>query len=433
MKSIRLAALGVALATGTALAVTAASPAMAQKKKKEEKEEAANAKPKPKPTPAYVKAAVPLEKAMQEKRYPDALPLLDAAKAAATTPDDKYFLYSSMAVLGSVTKNYALMEEGMKGAIDSGFASAEQEREYTGLLGVFASQRGDHAAAITLYEKAISLGNTTVSTNLGEAYFSNKQYDKAVATFNAAIAAEKAAGKSPPESWYKRVNAFAVESNDLALLAGALENWVSAFPTPENWRAVLVSFRDSGELNSSSLIDVYRLMRQTGSLKGEKDYVEYADELFKGAQYGEAQAVLDEGFSKNEVPANSVPGNELRQLIKEKIGEDRASLPNEAKSIDTLDARLTTKIANAFLSYGNHAEAVRIYNIALGKPGADTDEINTRLGISAVQTGNFAEAKTSFEKVKTAPRLGIARFWLLWLKQKDAPAPAPASPAAPAS
>ena len=73
------------------------------------------------------------------------------------------------------------------------------------------------------------------------------------------------------------------------------------------------------------------------------------------------------------------------------------------------------RIADAYFSYGQYAQAAELYRAALQK-GADANLANTRLGAALALAGQRAEAEAAFRAV-TGPRAELAQFWLLWLSQ----------------
>src|SRR3546814_20008795 len=60
----------------------------------------------------------------------------------------------------------------------------------------------------------------------------------------------------------------------------------------------LIIFRDTGKLDDQATLDLMRLMRAAGAMKGEADYYEYANSAYMKGLPGEAKAVIDEGIAK---------------------------------------------------------------------------------------------------------------------------------------
>src|SRR3546814_3129104 len=79
-----------------------------------------------------------------------------------------------------------------------------------------------------------------------------------------------------PETWYKRMLAIAYDAKRMDLAVPASLDLVSAYPSADNWRDSLIIFRDTGKLDDQATLDLMRLMRAAGAMKGEADYYEYA-------------------------------------------------------------------------------------------------------------------------------------------------------------
>src|SRR5690606_75524 len=108
----------------------------------------------------------------------------------------------------------------------------------------------------------------------------------AVSLFQRALAADQAAGRVSPESWYLRALAVAYDGTrppastpgfaPAALAFG--RGLVAAYPTPANWHEALGAYRDMAGDPTLDL-DVRRLMRAAGVLTGEREYMEFAAAL----------------------------------------------------------------------------------------------------------------------------------------------------------
>ena len=73
---------------------------------------------------------------------------------------------------------------------------------------------------------------------------------------------------------------------------------VAAYPSQVNWRDALLVYRDVAAAGDAELrLDIGRLMRASGALAGERDYLEAAQVLTTTSP-GEAKIFLDEGVSR---------------------------------------------------------------------------------------------------------------------------------------
>jgi hypothetical protein len=248
--------------------------------------------------------------------------------------------------------------------------------------------------------------------------FKQKQYVAGLGYAEQAIAAQKAAGQAVPEDWYQRALSAAYNAKsgpDLVKWGGML---VTAYPTSENWRSTLVLYRDSKQMDGQITLDLYRLMRATRSIAGERDYYDYAAIASERGLPGEAKAVVDLAISRDAKLATSKNLAELRAAATPKIAADLASLPaSERAAAASPLARPTMGAADGHLSYGEYAKAIVLYRSALTKTGVDADAVNTRLGIALAMSGDKEGARAAFQAVK-GPRAEIAVLWMAFL---DAP------------
>jgi hypothetical protein len=412
MKLVSTLSLGIALALGLGT-VAATAPVHAAKK---EKAAPAAAGPSYKLGKEFRAAAAPLQKAIEAKDVAAARAALPAASAAASTPDEKYVAGQFHVNVGGMANDTKLQAEGVRAMLASGFSSPDVPK-LNFFAGSFAYNSGDYAAAQRYLVEADRLGykGTDGLLLLAESYFKTNQVQVGLPYVDKAIASEASAGRKAPESWYQRAASVSYK----AKLTGEVAKWtraqVRAYPTSENWRSALVTYRDSQRLDGQPMLDLFRLMRATKSLKGERDYFEYASAATERGLPGEAKAVIDEGFVLGTVPKGSRAIGEMLTMASSKVPSDRASLATSEKQAgSSANGRLAANTADAYLGYGDDAKAISLYRTALQKGQVDTDAVNTRLGIALARSGQKDEARKLFTSV-TGARAEIAKFWLLWL------------------
>lgn len=417
MKSIPTLALTLGLAFTATLA---GAPAEAQRRSKE-------APPAVDPNARvynFSKAARPLIAALQTAvTARDAAAVATAAaaaQAAATTPDDKYAVAQLQLRHAIDTQNV----EGQAAALDALVASggatpAEMPKLYAN-IGDLAMNAKNYDRAGAAYERLLALqpDNPETLVLLGELRNRQKRVPEGITLIERAIAAKKAAGQPVDESWYKRVVGL---SSDAKLTPQALKlsrDWVSAYPTPTNWRDVLANYRFLVPLDDAAELDRFRLMRAAGALQGERAYKSFADMLMFRRLYGEAKSVLDEGVSKRVVdPAKP----EYRALIAQATSKAAADRPtiaqSESKAQSAATGSVALNVADSYFGYGDYAKAANFYRTALSKTGEDPNLLNMRLGIALAMSGDKAGATTALNAV-TGPRQELARYWTLWLSQR---------------
>jgi hypothetical protein len=410
MKSI---ALGAAVIAGGTMITPAA---IAQEK-------ASAAAPAVKLGKAFREAAAPAQAALKANDTASAGTKIAAAEAAATTPDEKYVAAQLRLQLGGVLKDQAMQSAAVTAMLASGSAAATPDLPRLNFYaGNFAYQANDFTKAIQYLNESQRLGYATADAHLllAEANFKTKQVPTGLGFVEKAIAVSTAAGQKPPESWYARAASQAYQAKLMADAAKWTREQVRAYPTSENWRSALVIFRDSAQREGGQLLDIFRLMRMTKSLAGERDYYEFAALSSERGLPGETKAVIDEGIAISAIPAKNVTLAGLRSSAAAKIAGDQASLASgERQATASATGRLAANTADAYLGYAQDAKAIALYRAALTKGGVDADAVNTRLGIALARSGDKAGARSAFQSVK-GQRAEIAAFWLLWLDQQGA-------------
>lgn len=410
MKLVSSLALGAALALGAVPSVAFAAkekPAEAPKMtlSKEFRAAAGPAQAAIKANPAGAEAAVA------------------AAETAASTADDKFVAGQIRLQLGGALKNQAMQQKAVMAMLNSGSALGNAELPRLNFYaGQFAYSANDFPTAIKYLTEADRLkfngGNQDALLLLAESHFKTNNVPAGLAFVDRAIAASTAAGTKAPEAWYARASSMAYKAKLFSESAKWTRAQVRAYPTVDNWRSALVVYRDGATREGNLNLDIFRLMRLTKSLAGERDYYEFASLATERGLPGEAKSIIDEGMANNAIPSSSRALNELRAMATSKIAGDQASLAAaEKQAAASATGRVASATGDAYLAYGQDAKAIALYKTALGKGGVDVDAVNTRMGIALARSGDKAGARAAFSAVKGA-RADIAAFWLLWLDQQ---------------
>jgi tetratricopeptide (TPR) repeat protein len=419
MQRISKLAFGAALALGGVALV--AAPGLAQKKKKEEA--AAQASPNQPSLKNLTKeertALLEVQKALDAKDTATATTALAAAMPVVTTGDGRFLVGSSQVRIGMLTKDLKLQLEGVEGMLASGSAPTGA---LPGLLGnqvALATELKDNAKAEAALTRLMQIdpNNTETIILLAQLRANQNQVAEALSLIDKAMAAEKAAGKQVPESWYK----FAVARGNNARLVPQTVKfsraWLTDYPTTQNWRDSLILYRKLVNPERQTLIDVYRLLRLQKGMNGEGDYYMLANALNQTGYPGEVMAVLDEGIAAKQVN----PSKEEFKLLMAaggRVAADKASLPaGEKSALAAATGVPAQKTADAYFGYGDYAKAVTLYRAALQKGSVDANLVNTRLGMALAMTGDKAGAEAAFKAVG-GPRADLGAFLLLWLSQR---------------
>jgi len=423
MKSISRAALGIALMLGSA-SLVATAPADAQKRKKGD-----TAQPTatgPTLTKEERTALLPVQNAITAKDWATAQGAMPAATAAVTSPGGRYAIGRFQLEIGLGTNNIAMQAQGLDNLIASGVVNATDLPTIYRNQGVLANNANNKAKAEVAFAKVVELSPNDPEALISLAQVKNelKKPAEAVQLISRAIDLKRAAGQPVDESWYKYALKLAFDGRSNPALREASQklsrDLVTAYPTKENWRDSVLIFRDTNNLDAAADLDVLRFMRASGSLAGERDWYDLVDGLYKGGNYAEAKAVLDDGTAKRMIDPRKAAFAELVRLNNARMAGDRASLGSEeSKAMAAATGASALKIGDAFYGYGEHNKAIALYRAALTKGGIDANLVNTRLAMALLASGDRAGAETAFRSL-TGPRQNLGAFWLAWLARSGA-------------
>lgn len=407
MQSVSRIALGAALALGGAIgAASAQAPVPAQ------------AVPFAY-SPEERAALAPVQAAVAAKDYVTAASVAAAARTAMKSADAQYTFARYQLDIGVATQNNQLQAAGIDGMIASGRPAATELPALYHSQGALAASLGDYKKAETAFARLVEAAPNDAEALVKLAEIRNDlgKQAEAVALIDRAIAVRTAAGQPVPQNWYKRGLNIASASRMPAESIKFGRGLAQAYPGPVNWRDALLTYRDFGAPDPESTLDLLRLMRATGSLAGERDYMLLARAAMNGELAGEAKAVLDEGVAARMIDPAKGEFRDAIAAARSKHGSVRAGLAaRETRAMAAATGADALKVADAYAGYGDHAKAIALYRAALQKGSVDADLVNTRLGIALAAAGRKAEAEAAFRAV-TGTRAQLAAYWLVWLGQ----------------
>jgi len=367
----------------------------------------------------------------------------DAALAAARTRAQgvsaRYAIGHYQFEIGRQRNDNAMQSQAAEAMIDSGLATPE---EAPGLVAYLAGRSlasgRDASRTDRLIARLVELQPTNSAALVDYGQYTASQLasargpaaitirTNAVSLFQRAFAADRAAGRVSPESWYQRGLAVAYDGtqppiSNASFAPSALSfarDLVAGYPTPSNWRDALSVYRDL-PTDPALDLDISRLMRAAGVLAGERDYMEFAAALADARLIGEARAVIDEGLRANMVETARIAPALATRIAPAAVTRDRATLPGLRTRAQSGSGAAARAAADNFYAYGQYADAATLYGLALQKGGEDPNLVNLRLGAALAMAGRRPEAEAALGLV-TGPRADLAGFWLTWLARRPA-------------
>lgn len=365
---------------------------------------------------AASKAVVELQNAVKANDAANIPAKFAAAKAAATTDDDRFYIGSQGLRGGIAAKDNALIADGLELMLASNKATPTQLPGLYLNLGKAYNNLKQPAKAAPWLEKAVQAdpGAVDALVILAEMRAGEGKTTDAIGYIRRAIAAEAAAGKKPNENWYKRALTLAYNAKQ-PVAVDISRDWVKAYPSAASWKDSIRIYRNLSKPPEPVLWDLLRLARVTNALDGDIDYNAYVYIAADQRNAGEGQKLLDEAAAAGKIDLNKPLFKEIAQAmkLKPKPGADILA-KSAATQLAGNDGAALAVTANRYYGIGDYARAIELFKAAMTKPGIDKDQLTLQLGIAQTAAGDKAGAKASFEAVGGA-RTEVAKYWLTYL------------------
>lgn len=232
-------------------------------------------------------------------------------------------------------------------------------------------------------------------------------YPKAQSGAKALAETSRAAGRKPDESVLQLWLSSAFKVGDKAGQQAALTELQINYPKPGYIADLLaLAEADLGHSNRMSL-EVFRLKQRAGLLKTSDDYMEMAQLAIQLGLPGEAERVMNDGFSAGAFGGQN-KGREQRLLTmaKSQAAKDEPTLGSTAATPEAKAA-----LAEAYVSYGKTDKAIALYRNALSARLPDDALVRLHLGQALLAEGNAPEARKVFAGIDDAKLAPLARIW----------------------
>lgn len=342
------------------------------------------------------------------------------AFTAATTPDDNFIAGQLALTYGQLAFDKGMQRRGLQAMVDSGKLPAGEAAKYSYYIGGLAFDTRDYAGARAAFQAAIAGGYTEggVDALLADAYISDNQAAEGLKVLEAAVTKR---GAAAPEDWIRKgiITAYKAKlPNEAVSFSTKL---VQGYPTKDNWALSIAVVRDMVQFQNQEQLDLMRLMERTGSWSEARDYFEYIQAADPRRLPAEALKIIDLGVASGKLQTSDFSVSDARTVASGRLAADKASLAGLERDARAANSTAATAMASAdaYLSYGEAAKAEELYQIALGKPGADAPRLLTRLGIAQTDLGKTADAQATFAKV-SGLRAPIGALWSAYAKSKTA-------------
>ena len=420
MKTVSKIALSAALIVGLNGAALVA-PAIAKKK------DEAPATPTLSPPARAAALEAQTALAATPKDLVKAESALNTLDGVAKTDYERYIAQSMrLSLVASQTsgQNDAQRSAAVSPLLDALIANPATPKTELGLRynqrGAFAINTAKYADAAKFYTRARELGYTDqdLLLNIARSKVESGDLTGGTADLDAAVKAEKAAGRKPPESWYKYAFSRLYKANQTEAADLWTAAWLTEYGTAPNWRGAIYTFGFQGPAAvkySKNRVDLYRLLWATKSQAGQKEYIDYGDAALTIGLPTETKAVIEEGNANGIIPKGNITGNELLARAKTGIAGSSPLAVKEKNALAAPKGDLAQQAGDAYLGARNYAKAIEMYRLCETKGAPDADRNSLHLGMALALSGDREGAKVALARVNSEPNKAIARLWTVFV------------------
>lgn len=357
------------------------------------------------------------QSASKSRRWGECLgKLREAEGAAGLTAYDRFVI--------NELRGFCALQSG-----DNGTAI----RAYEANLGTqYATNKGARVKALMQmhynarnYPRAIEYGRQAqkggfadgdVNTLLAQSFYQQGDF-KSARSFTADLIAQSERRGQPPRQNILQINLNScIKLKDTACETAGFEKLVTYYPNPEGWASLMQSLLKGGP--DVTLLNAFRLASEVGALSRGSDYTELAQLALERGLPGEAASVMETAFARKVFTEQRDIDRNTRLLnsAKSRIAADKAGLAaaDRAAAVGA-SADDDLRVAQAFMSYGQNAQAVAAAERAVKKGNGKTPgEAQLVLGLAQLKAGNKPAALRAFKAVKGDPSLErVAKLWAL--------------------
>ena len=373
-------------------------------------------------TPAERTTLTPLKQAVDAGNWTLASSLIPAARTSLRGADARYVLGRLELTVAVATGNRVAQSEAINGVLNSRRAPVDEQVELLRQAAGIAYDNGNLNDADGLLNRAIALApnDAEALSMLAQLERNRNRAVEALGLFQRASRAALAEGRALPESRYKLALALAEQAGQRGVAMELARSFIAAYPSPANWRDVLIIFRTLGTADAAQVVDAWRLARATNALAGERDYLAAAQAMDAAGFPAEAKGIIDEGVARRVLGASNATARTVLTAVGPRITRERGTLAAQLATARgaTGTAAQARTAGDAHLSHGRYAEAAELYRLALTRVGEDPGLVNTRLGIALAMAGQRAEADAAI-RIVVGPYAEIAALWAVWLVNRE--------------
>lgn len=318
---------------------------------------------------------------------------LQAARSAATTPEEKSKVSQMAAYVYATSGNYTALAQELVSSNASPLQIAKAYYAANNFAKAvdYGSRAGGAEGQLIVAQSYFQLGNTQ----------------------KAAEAYKKLTTIAPKSEYFAQLASLQFKSGDKAGYRATLEKLIRRDPSPMNWKLLLGNLKNQPMADPAKLA-LFQLIAETGNLSNGGDYQEMAKLAMVTGAPSLAQTVLQDGMKSGKVPNDA----STQSLARSAASRAPAASADMAKLSSSASGNDVARAGRTLYGMGKYPQAIALLQKSAGM-GASAAEANLFLGLAQFRNGNKAGAISAFKAIPAGSVYAdVGELWTLYLSIK---------------
>lgn len=347
---------------------------------------------------------VPLQAAktaFANKQYATALKEVErAASVKGATQDEKWAIEQMRATIYKAQGRFAEAATAFEAATKLATLSAADQAAALETLSQVWYRAGDYAKSAAYGEKAMAGGRRSDAFRqmVAEAYYRDKNPQKAASMARALIEEQRKAGRTPSAELLQFLAAAEFGAGNDAGYIKTLREQLRTESSRDNWQRLFDAMERTQKIPERLDLDWSRLKLAADAYENPDSYTEMAQLALVSELPGEALTILERGFSTGLLGNGPKAARQerMRDYAREQVARQRQELDErQRQAVADKDAEALAKIGMARATLGDPAAGMALMKQALAGKLRQPAAVRLRLAMVQFQTGQTKAAEQS--------------------------------------
>jgi tetratricopeptide (TPR) repeat protein len=369
-------------------------------------------------SPAVSKILQAANDNIKAHKYKEALAKVrDADAIGGKTSFENYMVEFTRASAAQGAGDYATAAKSYEAVLNSGHVTGASQTKIVQALGeMYFAEKEYPKAILWLTRYQSESGDGSLRPYLLQSYYFSNDFAHAYKEVSADVQAEEKSGRTPSEDQLNMLSNCALKLNDKAGYAAAVEKMVAYHPRKELWSDLLTRLESKPGFSGRLELDVLRLRAHIGVLTTAPDYMNYIELALNAGYPLEAKKAIDAAYKSGVFGSGAEASRQkrLQDLVTKQVGDDPKSIAQaEAELAKSKDSSAMVNLGYHYVTAGQFDKGIPLIEQGIQKGDLKRpDEAKLHLGLAYVQADKKSKALQTFKTVQGTD--GTAELAHLW-------------------